>query len=66
MATLESETYREKRDWLSDFLWQWRGSGALTGETAEAILRILEQEPGKTEPWKRPDPQDLLQSLETS
>jgi len=65
MAILESETYRKKRDWLSDFLWHWRDSGALTGETAEEILRILEQEPGKTEPCQLPEPKALLQMLET-
>ena len=65
MAILESEIYREKREWLSDFLWHWRHSGALTGETAGEVLRILEQEPGKTQPCQFPDPKALLQSLET-
>ena len=65
MAILESETHREKREWLSNFLWHWRNSGALTAETAEEIMRILEQEPGKTEPCRFPDPKALLQSLET-
>ena len=66
MPILESETHRDKREWLSNFLWHWRNSGALTDETAEAVLHVLATERGKTGAWQCPDPQDLLQILETS
>ena len=63
---MNQEYQLEKRAWLSEFLWHWQDSGALTGEAAEAVLHVLEQEPGKTGPCQYPDPKDLLQGLETS
>lgn len=57
---------QETVSWLSSFLWHWQSSGAQTGDTAKAILQILEEESGKTGPCQFPDPQVLLQELETS
>ena len=66
MDMQESELHRKKLEWLSSFLWHWQNSGVLTAETAETLLHILQQEPGKTEPCQFPDARDLVRNLETS
>ena len=58
-------TDQETVVWLSSFLWHWEDSGALYDETAEAILRTLQEVDGQTQPYRYPDPKVLLQSLET-